>query len=271
LLPVALLGGLAKATATPPPAVDPLKAAASVPLLGKTSPDSLAGSLRGYLVRNLPATLYESSPGWGHTEKGFRGVKWKGKGLDVHPEVLRGPKNDGKWKKVRVSTVNLPDTLVFDLRNVHQPPQGPTTFDLFISFDARVDFTEQKWDAGVKLFDGSVRARLRVKLMLSCEVTAHAETTGGILPEVVFRLRVVRSSFQYDNFVVEHVAGVGGEAAKVLGDTVRSSLKKIHPSLEHDLLAKANAAVEKAGTTKEVHLGLGTLMKKEPAPTPKDR
>jgi hypothetical protein len=62
---------------------------------------------------------------------------------------------------------------------------------------------------------------------------------------------------------VEHIAGVGGEAAKLLGDAARSSMKHWHPSFERRLIEKANEAVVKAGDTKEVRLGLTGLLGKK--------
>ncbi len=65
----------------------------------------------------------------------------------------------------------------------------------------------------------------------------------------------------YDNLVVEHVAGVGGEAAKLIGDAVKKGLDQWHPSLERELLAKADAALVKAGDLKEVRVSLASLFK----------
>jgi hypothetical protein len=100
---------------------------------------------------------------------------------------------------------------------------------------------------------------MRVRLTLRCEATGRLETKD-FLPEAVVRLRVVGSELGYDNFVVEHIAGLGGEAAKLLGEAAHSSLQQWRPSLERNLLARANAAIVKAGDTKEVRVGLASLL-----------
>src|SRR5262245_54626054 len=92
-------------------------------LLAGSSPDALAGSLRGYLVHNLPATLYEASPGWGQTKR-VRKIEWEGRGLHVHPEVVYRDKNDGTWRKIRATADHLADTLILDIRNFQQPAPG---------------------------------------------------------------------------------------------------------------------------------------------------
>jgi hypothetical protein len=247
-------------TAGPRAAADPPSPAA---VLTPNALDALSGSLRGLLVRSLPDPLYEASPGWGHTKEVARGVAWHG----LIPEVRRSPKNDGTWEKVRFTALNPADSLILDVRNPQFPEAGRMTFDVFLAFDARAEYTRQVWDNGHKLYDGTLRARMRVRVSLSCEATTRLEA-GGLLPDAVFRLHVTRADLRYDNFVTEHAAGVGGELAKVIGDAFRGGLKQWHPSLERELLDKADAAIVKAGDTKEVRVSLVSLFTKKGKPTP---
>jgi hypothetical protein len=151
--------------------------------------------------------------------------------------------------------------VVVDLRDIKQEP-GRTTFSLFIALEAHVDFVQQKWARGIKLLDQSVRARLQVKVPLQCEFTSRIEATDKLLPDVVFRLRVLSCNLQYDKLVWEHFAGFGGTTAKVAGDLVLNCMRQWHPSIEQNLLARANAAIVKAGDTKEVRIELGKLLAK---------
>lgn len=247
---VVLLALVAPAAAAPPAA----------PLLPDGTLESLTGSLRTYLVQAMPRPLVESNSGWGATKRVPDGVKWRGQGLRVRPEMQYAVKNHGTWKRLRVTAENPQDTLIFDLRNLRQPDDGPATFDAFVAFDARVEYERQVWDAGLRLYSGSTRARLRVKLALKCEAASRLEKTDGLVPDVVFRLRVRQADLGYDNFVCEHVAGLGGEVAKLLGDAARGGLRRFHPSLERDLLARANAAIVRAADTKEVRVGLGKAL-----------
>jgi hypothetical protein len=246
-------------TAVPRAAADPPSPLA---ILAPTSLDALSGTLRGLLVRSLPDPLYEKAPGWGHTKEVARGLAWHG----LVPEVRRSPKNDGTWEKVRFAAVNPADSLILDVRNPQFPESGRMTFDVYLAFDARAEYTRQVWENGHKLYDGSLRARMRVKVSLSCEATTRLAPGGGLLPDAVFRLHVTRADLSYDNFVTEHAAGVGGEVAKVIGDAFRGGLKKWRPSVERDLLAKADAAIVKAGDTKEVRVNLTSLFTKKGKP-----
>jgi hypothetical protein len=98
---------------------------------------------------------------------------------------------------------------------------------------------------------------LRVKVLLTCEMTTRLEYGKSFIPDVIFRLRVPKANLGYDDFRVEHAYGVGGDLAKKWGETAENWLHDRHPELEQELLAKANAAIVKAADTKEVRLGLG--------------
>jgi hypothetical protein len=224
------------------------------------SPQQMAANLRALLVNSIPGTLYEARPGWGRTTQIPNGLRWSGHGLRVHPDLSHGDRNDGTWKHIRITTDRLADSLVVAIRNVRVVAPDQKRFDVFLSFDVQVSYTEQVWKTGIKLFDGEVRAKLRVRLALNCEATTRVDYKGGLLPDLVFRLRVINADFQYDNLVVQHVAGIGGEAAKIIGDTLLATLRQVHPSLERDMIAKADAAIVKAADTKEIRLGLSNLL-----------
>jgi hypothetical protein len=261
LMPLTLLTGSAARAQSTEPSVKAFSAGNVLAALGGGSVDALAGSLRGYFIKALPTPLYEDTHHWG-LQKPVSQIKWRGKGLQVHPEKIEVMKNDGRWWKVCVTGERLPDTLILDLREARQIERGRMTFTAFLSFDTHVDYDKQIWHTGTRRYSSSTRARLRVKLTLHCEATARLDGNGGLLPDAVFRLRVLQAESSYDNFVVEHIAGVGGEAAKVLGDATRGSIKQWRPSMEKELLAKLDAAILKAGDTKEVRVSLSKLLGK---------
>jgi hypothetical protein len=254
---VALLGG-GSAAAGPVKGPGP---AAALGLLDPNSAPALAGNLRSFLLASLPEPLFEDAKHWG-LQAPVRKLKWRGQGLRVHPEVQEVLENDGDWWKVRVTASNPKDTLIVDLREVQHPEPGRMTFTAFVALDAHVDYDRQNWRAGTRLHSASTRARMRLKLTLRCEATGRLEGKG-LLPDVVVRLRVVGSDVRYENFVVEHVAGLGGEAAKLLGSAAHASIEQWHPSMERHLIAKANAAIFKAADTKEIRVGLASLLGKK--------
>ena len=189
-----------------------------------------------------------------------------GKLGDIHVEIMHEPKNDGVWKKVQVDAINPNESLVFDLRNVASPEAGKLTFQVFASLDTYINYTHQRWESGLKLYDASARAKARLKVTIDCEATARMEN-GKLLPDLVIELKVTKADVQYDNLKFEHIAGIGGETAQLIGELGHAALTQWRPSIEKDALAKANAAVVKAGQHKEVRLSLAKLFKATPAPS----
>jgi hypothetical protein len=244
LIALALMAAASIAHAGPPKIkIDPVKALAA---LGEDSPAALSGTLRRVLLESLPSPLYVDERHWGG-QKEFFGTA----------------KNHGEWWKVKVTADNLPDTLILDLRDVQQPEPGRLLFTTYLAFDSTVDYSKQEWKRGIRLYSDEVRTRMRVKATLQWEMTARVADMGAVVPDTVFRLHVVKADVQYDNLVVEHVAGLGGETAKLLGDAAVAGLHQWRPSFESDLLAKADAAIVKSADTKEVHLELSKLFGKK--------
>jgi hypothetical protein len=223
------------------------------------SAEELAAIMKALLTSALPNPLVEQSSNWGHQSTAWNGVTWEKDGILLKPHKQKKLKNDGTWRKIKVEAVDPDKNLNLIVRNVQQPEKGRLTFDLVLALQTRIYFEQQIWKSGVRLYSGSTRARCRPILALKCESTSRAVKTDGALPDVVFRLRVLDARLTYDQFKVEHTAGIGGELADVIGDALHDMIKQLKPSLERDMLEKANRAIVKAGDTKEVKLGLGRL------------
>jgi hypothetical protein len=222
---------------------------------------ALAEAVRSYALRTLPTPLYETSRNWDHTAPAATGLKWKTHGLHTQVRVAKAPRKDGTWRKVRITAINPAQELRVAVQNLRQAEPGRTTFELWIAMPARVDYERQTWKAGVKLLDVKARARFQIELAVSCEANTRVEWQGNLVPEAVLQLRLTKANFGYEHLVVEHLAGLGGDGAKLLGDVVEEAIHQWHPSLEKGLLAHADAAIEKAGQTREIRLGVSTLLK----------
>lgn len=222
--------------------------------------DSLSGSLRAFLINEMPTPLYKDDKNWGHQRRVANGVVWRGKGLKVHPETQKAPKNDGIWTRLTLTTPNIRNSLKLDLRNLKITPGGPTTFDIALSFECNAEYERQNWKAGVRVYSGSTRIRFRINLALNCEVSSRFDRQAGTIPDLLFRMRVVKADVTYDNVVFEHILGLGGEAAKLIGEAIKGGVHRFNPALEKDMLAKANAAIVKAADTREVRVHLSLMV-----------
>ena len=220
----------------------------------------LSKALKPLLADALPTVLYEKHDNWGHQEMATHAIHWRG----LRPERRREMRNDGVWKHIEITTFNpkqTADIRLYGLKSVNDEKQ---TFKADLAFGCRVVYDQQNWESGIRLWSGSVRARLRAKAHLDCEYLMRTEPKpGSFLPDIVFRLRVANAQVGYDDLVVEHIAGIGGTAAKVIGETFHDAMNRWKPSIERDLIEKANAAIVKAADTKEVRIGLSALFKEK--------
>lgn len=221
------------------------------------SVEQLGDVLKPLLMDALPKYLHASSQNWGHQVNVPVGVKWSG----LKPSVQKSPRNHGEWKRLFVTTQNLPRTLDLKIRDVKNVNTEKQTFKVFLTFQMGVEYEQQNWESGARLWSGSVRARAQVKLEMECENTIRVDLDKNYLPDFIIRARATSAKLSYDHLVIEHINGVGGDAAKVIGAAVHGVVKKARPSIERDMLAKANAAIVKAADTKEIRVGFGGLLK----------
>jgi hypothetical protein len=221
----------------------------------------LGSMLRSLIIPCLPDPLVEQSFDWGKQERVAVGLEWRRKGSLLKPEVMKQMRNDGHWRKIAVQANNPEKTLKLIVNDVKSPEPKRMTFSVELEMPVNLKFEQQLWRSGVRLYSGETRARCRAVLRLECESTSRSEKKpSALLPDIVFRMRVLTAKLNYYDFVVEHTAGVGGDAAKLLGEAVHETIRTWKPSLERKLLDKANAAIVKAGDTKEIRLGLSKLL-----------
>lgn len=239
---------LGSAKASNPVAIDP------------PSAEELAKIMRTMMMAAVPTPLVEQSFNWGHQKNVPVGLKWEKDGIFLKPKVQEKMHNDGIWRKVRVDADNFEKNLIVQVRDVRFPEKGKVLFDVIVTARVKINFQQQFWNNGTRLYSGETRARCRTFLHLKCESTSRIEKSSSFLPDVIFRMRVLKADLKYDEFVVEHTAGLGGDLAKILGDAVHDCVKQWKPSLEKNLLEKANKSIAKAGDTKEVKLGIGKLL-----------
>src|SRR5262249_61470617 len=100
----------------------------------------------------------------------------------------------------------------------------------------------------------------RSHLHIDCQAVARREGSAICMPDLVLSIRATKAAVGYDNLVVEHAAGMGGDAARLLGEGVKNGLHDLRPGLEASWLAKADAAVLKAANAREVRLNLAKLV-----------
>lgn len=215
---------------------------------------------RPLILAALPNPLLSQDMNWGHQEMVTNGIRWEKKGILLKPHKMEALKNDGTWRKIEMTAVDPDKNLKLLIANVKQPENGKITFDAVMSLNTDFKFEQQVWKAGVRLYSGETRGRVIPILHMKCESTSRVEKNGTGFPDLVFRMRIVEAKLNYEGFRVEHTLGVGGDAAKILGDTAHDVVKIVKPSLERRMLEKANQTIVKAGDSKEIRISIGKLL-----------
>jgi hypothetical protein len=223
---------------------------------------ALTAVLRDLLLKNLPDPLVRTSHDWGRQAETTVGWTVRRSGpLRWDTEPRKAMRNDGHWHRLTVVAKDPPRTLALGIKDVVAPEDGKLTFVAHVGADVDLRFEQQLWKGGLRVYSGETRARCRAAVRLTCESTSRFDRKpGAVLPDAVLRVRVTAAEVFYDGLVVEHTLGVGGDAARLLGEAAHRLMKQLKPSLERDLLAKANAAVVKAGDTKDVRVEFAKLL-----------
>jgi hypothetical protein len=229
----------------------------------KTDPaeaEALAKQLRKLLEKKIPDPLTKSGSNWGHQTAVTVTRRYR-EGLRVWLEPVQELRNDGVWRRIEVRIPD-PSKVKLDVTELLHAAGGKVLATVAASSE-RVDvrFEQQVWRNGVRLYSGETRAHCRAGLTVRAEVTPRAEfrKDKGLLPDVTLTVRVTSADLSYDDLVVDHTAGIGGDAARVVGDLILKTAKAVKPDLEADLLGKAEAAIVKAAGTREFKVALDKL------------
>ncbi|HEY1192098.1 MAG TPA: hypothetical protein VGE74_31005 [Gemmata sp.] len=251
----------------PAPAPIPLRAPKDVPQPTQAEIASLSKTLHALALAHLPTPLVKASDGWGKQKEFVEGRLMLRKTAKFGPEVPRVTVNDGLWRRITVSARNPKETLGvaiselvrFDANTAH------LTVDTAMDIDFRVE--HQLWKRGHQLYTGETRGHCKAGLELKAEVvTKSTKVPGSLFPAVTLTIKATGAKLFYDDLVVDHTAGLDGADAQKAADFVLDLVKGVKPELEAQLLEKANAAIVKAATVKDVKVPLDKLLA---VPSPK--
>ncbi len=215
--------------------------------------------LRAFLAATVPQVLIENHSGWGNQKKAFHALKWERRGIFLRPRVHKAMRNHGVWRKTRITTRNWPGSLQCGIHGWKRTGKDKVQFTTYVTFQVGIEHWKQNWRSGVRLLSTSVRARARVHLTLVNELSIRLEDGKSFVPDAIIRFRVLQSNLTYNDVIVEHIGGIGGDGARLFGEFVHGLVQKFAPSVERKLKDKANAAIVRAADTREVRVSLSSL------------
>jgi hypothetical protein len=254
------VGGPATLSSSPAPKKD-------TPRTDPIEAEALTKVLLELLKKTLPDPITKSNHNWGHQKAVTTKVLHRD-GFKFWTEQVQEMKNDGIWRR---ADIRIPDhdKIAIAVTELTHPEDGKMQVTVSAVAE-RVDlhFEQQIWTNGVRLYGGESRGHCKGALTLNAEVITKTEfKPGSFFPTISLKLQVTKAELFYEKLVVDHTAGLNGEAAKAIGDLTIQIVKAIKPHIEKDLLEKADTAIVKAAQQKELTLTLDKLMaskKREP-------
>lgn len=222
---------------------------------------ALTKVLRDLAKKHIPDPLSRSSQNWGK-QTAVTVVRRYREGVRIYSEAVQELRNDGHWRR---TTIRLPEPekLAIAVTELTHPQPGKMLATVALVAE-RVDlrFEQQVWRKGLRLYSGESRAHCKGGLLIKAEVVSKTEfKKGSFLPDVSLKLRVIDADLFHEKLVVDHTAGVDGDAAKVIGDVLIDIAKAVKPDVEKELREKAEAAIVKAVGIREFRLALDSLLK----------
>jgi len=164
-----------------------------------------------------------------------------------------------------VVNVNDPaKNLTLEMKDLESPEAGKLTFSAAVrASDLNLKSSSRCGSSAC----GSSRTRRgppqKPRVHLDCEVSQRLETKPGVtFPEMVLTFKGRQGGSVLRGFADRAHARPRRRRREAIGDATHKLLKQIKPSLERDLVEKANAAIVKAASDKEVRVGFSSLMKK---------
>jgi hypothetical protein len=266
---VAALAAAAQPPKAPPAKAPPAKAPAphakkAAPKTDPAEAAALTRVLRDLAKKYIPDPLSKSSQNWGK-QTAVTVVRRYRDGLRFYSEAVQELRNDGHWKRTTLR-VPEPDKIALAVTELTHPTPGKVLATVAVVAE-RVDvkFEQQLWRNGRRLYGGETRAHCKGGLLVKAEVVSKTEfKDGSLLPEVTLKLRLTDADVFYENLVVDHTAGLDGDAAVAVGDLLIDLAKAVKPDVEKELRDKAEAAVVKAVGVREFRLELDRLLQSKP-------
>lgn len=256
--------GLVLATTLASWPLSPTLSASPVPYASEAM--AMTRILTNLLRHHLPDPLAQASENWGQ-QREVSGTRHRIRDWRITREPYQEMRNDGLWRRL---TLRVPqkDQLHVGVRNIEFPRRGCLR-GLVLTVAERVDvqLEQQQWYHGLRLYACDTRAHCKVGLTLRVEVTSRREQpVGAFLPIYTLKVRILEARLDYDDIVVDHILGLDGKAARVVGDSIREIVRRFKPDFEEKLRRKAEAAVIHVTDNRELHITLDEWFRRAMTP-----
>jgi len=249
-------------TVKPAPVPIPLKSPKTIAQPKPEEVAQISKLMYDMALKNLPDPLVKANDAWGKQKEYAVGKLILRNPNRVSPEMPREVVNDGLWRRFTVTARDPEKTFGIGITELVRPDDNKLLVTINVTLEINFRMEQQLWKRGHQLYSGETRGHCQTAVQLKATVDHKTEfKPGSLVPDVVLKITTTGAKIFYEDLVIDHTAGIDGEDAKAIGDTVIDLVKTVMPNLEKELLEKGNAAIVKAAGTREVKLELDKLLK----------
>ena len=224
----------------------PLANAANLPtgpVTGSIATPQLVAWLTAMVHDNLPPS-YEDNRKWGQQKEVWDGVKfWR---EDGHLETKRRTKlvNSGTWTRYSMAVVEPDKNLHVEFNRLETLPDGRIAFEVTVECPLDVFGRLSQWTRDVQIVSISANADAACRLKLDGTVQFQMNLLK-LPPDISIKPHVDHAHIELTHYRVRRISQVGGDFAKLLGNSLRGVVDDKLADMNGKLAEKINKQIDK--------------------------
>ncbi len=217
------------------------------------------------MIRETLPPSYEDDRKWGQQKEVWDGVKlWR---EDGHLETKRRTKlvNAGTWTRYSIAIVEPEKNLHVAFNRLEILPDSRVAFAVSVDCPLDIFGRLSQWARDVQIISLSANADAACRLTIEGTVQFQMNVLK-LPPDVAIKPHIDRAHIELTHYRVRRISQIGGEMAKVLGNSMRGVVDEKLEDMNSKLADKMNAQLQK-NSQRLKFSGQDWLKSKLPIPT----
>ena len=192
---------------------------------------------------NLPPN-YDDDRKWGQQKEVWDGVKiWR---EDGHFETKRRTKlvNAGTWTRYSIAVVEPEKNLQVTFNRLEALPESRIAFEVTVECPLDVFGRLSQWARDVQVVSISANADAACRLTIDGTVQFQMNVLK-FPPDIIIKPHIDHAHIELTHYRVRRISQVGGDVAKVLGNSLRGVVDEKLEDMNSKLADKINKQIDK--------------------------
>lgn len=192
---------------------------------------------------NLPPT-YEDDRKWGQQKEVWDGVKVWREGNRLETKRKTKLVNAGTWTRYSISIVEPDKNLHVAFNRLEPLPDSRIAFAVTVECPLDVFGRLSQWARDVQVISISANADASCRLTIDGTVQFQMNMLK-LPPDIVIKPHIDHAHIELTHYRVRRISQVGGDFAKVLGNSLRGVVDEKLEDMNSKLVDKINKQIEK--------------------------